>query len=48
MHLRPSADGAKLYISSYFESRVKFLETGGWKVSGGADVPTPSGIFIVR
>lgn len=48
MHLRPSTDSSLLYVSSYFESRLKALGTGDWNISGGIDVPTPSGIFIVR
>lgn len=47
MHLRFSRDGEKLYVSLYFESKLKTFEVGTWKVLSEVDVPTPSGIFIV-
>ncbi|WP_457623100.1 cytochrome D1 domain-containing protein [Persephonella sp.] len=48
MHFRFSKDGKKLYISSYFENKVKVLSTESWKIIKEITVPTPSGIFIVR
>lgn len=47
MHLRFSASGKNLYLSSYFENQMKTLEAGSWKSLGSVDIPTPSGIFIV-
>lgn len=47
MHLRFSGDGKRLYVSSYFENKLKTFEVGSWKVISEINVPTPSGIFIV-
>ncbi len=48
MHLRFSGDGKRLYVSSYFENKMKTFEVGSWKVLNEINVPTPSGIFIVQ
>ena len=48
MHIRFSNNSKRLYASSYFENKVKVLDTDNWKVTGAVDVPTPSGIFIMR
>ncbi|GAB4420654.1 MAG: heme d1 biosynthesis protein NirF [Thermodesulfovibrionales bacterium] len=47
LHIRPSDDGKRLYLSSYFEGKVKVLESKDWNIRREIDVPTPSGIFIV-
>jgi len=47
MHIRPSRDGSWLYVSSYFDGKVKVLRKGQWDIEAEIDVPTPSGIFIV-
>lgn len=48
MHLRFSSDGKRLYLSSYFDHKVKIIEVGSWRVVNEIKVPTPSGIFIVE
>ncbi|ACO03006.1 MAG TPA: NirF protein [Persephonella sp.] len=48
MHLRFSKDGKRLYISSYFENRLKIFDTDNFRIIKEITVPTPSGIFIVR
>ncbi|WP_457642283.1 cytochrome D1 domain-containing protein [Persephonella sp.] len=48
MHFRFSKDGKKLYISSYFDNKLKILDTDKWEVIKEITVPTPSGIFVVR
>ncbi len=48
MHFRFSASGEKLYLSSYFENRMKIFDTTSWEEkTPTVDVPTPSGIFLV-
>ncbi len=47
MHLRFSKDSKKLYITSYFEHKLKILNTKNWKLEKEVVVPTPSGIFII-
>jgi len=47
MHIRPSMDGRWLYLSSYFDGKVKVLRTEQWDIEVEVDIPTPSGIFIV-
>ena len=48
MHIRFSKDGKKLYLSSYFDNRLKIFDTKSWKLLKEITVPNPSGIFIVR
>ena len=45
MHIRFSPDGKYLYISSYYENRVKKLSLPDLEVLQEFSVPTPSGIF---
>jgi protein NirF len=47
MHMRFSEDGKRLYLSSFFENKLKVLNVGDWSIAKEIDVPTPSGIFIV-
>jgi protein NirF len=47
MHLRFSKDSKKLYITSYFEHKLKIINTKNWKIEKEVLVPTPSGIFII-
>ncbi len=47
MHLRFSKDSKKLYISSYYDHKLKILNTSNWKIEKEIVVPTPSGIFII-
>jgi protein NirF len=47
MHLRFSASGERLFVSSYFDNQVKTLEVGSWEEGEPVDVATPSGIFLV-
>ena len=47
MHLRFSKDSKKLYITSYYDHKLKILKTDNWKVEKEITVPTPSGIFII-
>ncbi len=48
MHFRFSKDGKRLYVSSYFENKLKVFDTDSFKLIKEITVPTPSGIFIVR
>ena len=48
MHFRFSANGKRLYASSYFENLVRIFEVGSWQIKGEIAVPTPSGIFLVK
>lgn len=47
MHMRFSEDSGALYLSSYYENRVRVLRTGSWETIGEAEAASPSGIFIV-
>jgi protein NirF len=47
MHMRFSEDSEALYLSSYYENRVKALSAGSWEITGEAASASPSGIFIV-
>ncbi|MBI3929587.1 MAG: NirF protein [Armatimonadetes bacterium] len=47
MHLRFSADGERLYLTSYRDNKLKIFETRGWSLTETVDVPGPSGIFLV-
>ncbi len=46
MHFRFSKDGQRLYLSSYFDNKLKIFDTASWKVIKEIDIPSPSGIFI--
>lgn len=46
LHMRFSRDGKRLFLSSYFENRLKFMNTDSWRLETEIEVPTPSGIFI--
>lgn len=46
MHLRFSADGGKVFVTSYFENALKVLDTKNWEVISEKKVATPSGIFM--
>ncbi len=48
MHIRFSKDGKLLYVSSYFDNRLKIFNTKNWKLIKEITVPNPSGIFIVK
>jgi protein NirF len=48
MHLRFSKDGKKLFISSYFESKVRAFDVPSLKLLYEVDVPNPSGVFLAR
>jgi protein NirF len=45
MHMRFSKDGRFLYISDYFDNKVKILDTSDFKIIKEITVPQPSGIF---
>ncbi|MDQ7039068.1 MAG: NirF protein, partial [Aquificota bacterium] len=45
MHLRFARDGRHLYISSYYENRVKKVSVPDLEVLREFPVPTPSGVF---
>ncbi len=47
MHLRFSKDNKHLYISSYYDHKLKIINRKNWKVIKEIIVPTPSGIFII-
>ncbi len=47
MHLRFSKNNKKLYITSYYEHKLKILNTEDWSIEKEVIVPTPSGIFII-
>lgn len=47
MHMRFSPDSERLFVSSYFDNKVKVLKAGSWEVAAEYEVPSPSGIFIV-
>ena len=46
MHFRFSKDGQRLYLSSYFDNKVKIFNTATWKPIKEIDIPSPSGVFI--
>jgi len=46
LHFRFTKDGKFVYISSYFENRVKKVSVPKLKVVKEIEVPTPSGVFI--
>jgi protein NirF len=46
MHFRYSADGSKLYLSSFFDNKVKVFNTQNWELLTEIPVPTPSGVFL--
>ena len=45
MHMRFSKDGNKLYVSDYFDDKVKILDVNNFKVLKEIPIPQPSGIF---
>lgn len=47
MHMRFSRDGNKLYVSDYFDDKVKILDIKNFKVIKSISIPQPSGIFRV-
>ncbi|NPA51335.1 MAG: NirF protein [Aquificae bacterium] len=48
MHFRFSKDGQRLYLSSYFDNKLKIFNTASWEVIKEIDVPFPSGVFIKK
>lgn len=48
MHMRFSKDGLRLYVSSYFDSKLRVLEVPSLKVKEELNIPNPSGVFLVR
>jgi len=48
MHLRFSKDGNKLYLTSYFESKLKVFEVPTLKLLHEVDIPNPSGVFLAK
>ncbi len=46
LHLRFSKEGRFLYVSSYYENKVKKLSIPDLKVVEEVVVPTPSGVFL--
>ena len=46
LHFRFTKDGRFIYLSSYFEGKVKKVSVPELKVVKEIDVPTPSGVFI--
>ncbi len=47
MHMRFSNGGERLYVSSFFENKVKILKKDGWEIQYEIDISTPSGVFLV-
>ncbi|MFN3813852.1 MAG: cytochrome D1 domain-containing protein [Aquificaceae bacterium] len=47
MHMRFSKDGERLYVSSYFDSKLRILSMPDMKILQEIDVHNPSGIFMV-
>jgi len=47
MHMRFSKDGKRLYISSYFDSKLRVLSLPDLKSIQELEVPNPSGIFVL-
>ncbi len=48
MHMRFSEDGKRLYISSYFDSKLKVLSVPSLEVLEEISIPNPSGVFLIR
>jgi len=48
MHLRFSKDGKRLYLTSYFESKLKVFEVPTLKLLHEVDIPNPSGVFLAK
>jgi len=48
MHLRFSKDGKRLYLTSYFESKLKVFEVPTLKILHEVDIPNPSGVFLAK
>ncbi len=46
LHFRFTPDGKYLYLSSYYENKVKKVRVPSLEVVKEYDVPTPSGVFI--
>ncbi|WP_461829323.1 cytochrome D1 domain-containing protein, partial [Aquifex sp.] len=46
LHFRFTKDGRFIYLSSYFEGKVKKVSVPELKVVKEIEVPTPSGVFI--
>ncbi|RLJ70841.1 protein NirF [Hydrogenivirga caldilitoris] len=46
LHFRFTSDGKFIYLSSYYENRLKKVSVPELKVLGEVNVPTPSGVFI--
>lgn len=47
MHMRFASDGNHLFLSSWYDNKVKVLSTRTWKVLGETPVPGPSGLFLI-
>ncbi|MEZ0337129.1 MAG: cytochrome D1 domain-containing protein, partial [Aquificaceae bacterium] len=47
MHMRFSLDGSKLYVSSYFDSKLRALKVPGLEILEEVSVPNPSGVFLI-
>lgn len=48
MHLRFSPDSKRLYLSSYFDHKVRVFSVKPWQKLASVVVPTPSGLFMVQ
>ena len=48
MHFRFSKDGKRLYLTSYFESKLKVFEVPTLKLLHEVDIPNPSGVFLAK
>jgi len=46
LHFRFTPDSRFIYLSSYYENRVKKVSLPDLKVTGEMQVPTPSGVFV--
>ncbi len=47
MHLRFSPDSKRLYLSSYFDHKVRIFSVKPWQKLASVVIPTPSGLFMV-
>ncbi len=48
MHLRFSQDGTRLYVSSYFDSKLRAFQVPDLKLLYELNIPHPSGVFLIR
>lgn len=48
MHMRFSSDGSRLYVSSYFDSKLKVLKVPELDILEEVSVPNPSGVFLIK